>query len=188
MGTIASAPPTAVPAGSRRARALVARAYRDVNVGVARRARFRLHLRRTLRLVRRLEADGRSDANVLAIIAVETFFRPRALRLLEYAGWLLVSLLGWSWLSGLSVGRAQVQLVHWRRLGLLDSDGFSLSRLATVIDPKANYDACCLYLRAAGLLDERDVTVLTSAYTGAHCPHFAPMLSEARRTIEASGT
>jgi hypothetical protein len=134
--------------------------------------------------VRRLETNGRSDPNVLAIVAVESFFRPRALRVLEYAGWLAMSLLRRRWISGLSVGRVQAQLVHWQRLGLLDSDRFSLRRLATVTDPEANYEVCRRYLRDAGLLDERDTAVITRIWMGAPCSQYTPMLSEARDVIE----
>ncbi len=161
----------------------------DACAGFARHARFKRHLRRMTAVIEKLEASGRDDATVLAILTVESFYRPRALRLLEYLGWLGLTMLRHDRARMISVGRGQLQLVHWRSLGLIESHRFSIERWAKVRDVRANYDACRRYLNRHGMLAERDTSVLTSVYTGAsNRPTYAAMLAEARSTIGAGLT
>jgi len=156
---------------------------RDVNVPLARVARCDLHLRRMRRKLERLRRDDHSDSNVLAILAVEAFYRPRARRLVEYASWLALSMLGSRSAERITVGIAQVRLSHWRDLGLLDSERFSIDNLARVLDADSNYEACHRYLSGRNLLHESDPATLTTAYTGAARPHYAAMLEQALITF-----
>ncbi len=161
------------------------RLMRDANVSLAREARFQLHLRRMRRKLEPLRRSGRSNPNVLAIIAVEAFYRPRARRAVEYAGWLVLSLLARGSAERITVGIAQVRLSHWRDLGLLDSERFSIRRLARVLDPSVNYEACRRYLSDRRMLHESDATTLTAAYTGAPRPRYAGMLDQALTAFAA---
>jgi len=136
-------------------------------------------------MIRELEASGRRDPNVLAILTVETFYRPRGLRLLEYLGWLALTLLRSDRARKISVGPGQLQVVHWQDLGLIDSDGFSIERCARVRDVEANYEACRRYLSRHDLLAERDPKVLTCAYTGSDRAGYSSMLAEARGVLSA---
>jgi hypothetical protein len=152
--------------------------------GIAHRARFSLHLRRIRRLIRGLEAKDLREPNVLAILAVETFYRPAAVRMLEYVLWLALSAFGLERIRSMSIGRAQVQLVHWRDLGLIDSVRFSFGRLARVRSLESNYEACRRYLHRREALGEPDPEVLAAAYTGGPRPDYSSMLTAARAAME----
>lgn len=154
--------------------------------GIARGPRFSLHLRRTRRLIRGLEEKGLCEPNVLAILAVETFYRPAALRMVEYVAWLALSVFGHERVRTMSIGRAQVQLVHWRDLGLIDSVRFSVGRLGRVRDAETNYEACRRYLHRSDALGEPNPDVITAAYTGTQRPDYSSMLRTARGAIRAS--
>lgn len=153
---------------------------------IAHRPRFSLHLRRTRRLIRCLEEEGLCEPNVLAILAVETFYRPAALRVLEYVAWLTLSVFGLERVRTMSVGRAQVQLVHWLDLGLIDSVSFSFGRFARVRKAGINYEACRRYLHRNDALGEPDPEIITSAYTGGSRPNYSSMLRAARGQVRAS--
>lgn len=154
--------------------------------GIARRPRFSLHLRRTRRLIRGLEEKGLREPNVLAILTVETFYRPAALRMLEYVAWLALSVLRLERVRTMSIGRAQVQLVHWRDLGLIDSVRFSLGSFARVRNAEINYEACRRYLHRSEALAEPSPEVITTAYTGAQRPEYSSMLRAAHGAIRGS--
>jgi hypothetical protein len=152
---------------------------RNAKVAMASEARFRLHLRRMRPKLDRLRARGCSDPTVLAILTVEGLYRPAVRRLIEYVAWAGLSLLGSSAVERITVGIAQVRISHWIELGLLDSERFSVRRLALVLDPVANYDACQLYLAERRMLGESDTEELTQAYTGAPRRDYAEMLDRA---------
>ena len=152
---------------------------RNVNLAKAREARFRLHLQRMRPKLDRLRQSGRSNRTVLAILAVEAFYRPGLRRVVEHGGWFILSLLRSRSASRITVGIAQARVSHWRDLGLIDSERFSFHRLARVLDLDANYDVCHRYLSTRRMLDERDPGALTVAYTGARRRSYAEMLSQA---------
>jgi hypothetical protein len=154
--------------------------------GIAWCPRFRLHLRRTRPLIRSLEAKGLSEPNVLGILAVETFYRPAALRMLEYVVWLTLSVFRAQRVHSISLGRAQVQLAHWRELGLIDSVRFSFKRFARVRDVEINYEVCRRYLQRNQALGEPNPDVLTFVYTGAQRSDYSSMLRAARGAIGSS--
>jgi hypothetical protein len=154
--------------------------------GIAWHPRFRLHLRRRGRLIRSLEAGGLSEPNVLAILTVETFYRPAPYRLLEYVAWLVLSIVRPERVRSMSIGRAQVQLAHWRELGVIDAVRFSLRRFARVRNVETNYEVCRRYLNRNGVLDERDPDVLARVYTGAPRADYSSMLTTARRAMGSS--
>ena len=156
------------------------RGMRDANILLAREARFRRHLRRVTPALARLLGGGRAEPNVLAILAVESFYRPRPLRALEYVAWATLTLLAPRRTPAISVGVAQLRLDNWRALGMIDSTRFSPARLRRVRDVGANYEACRRYLEARGALHQRDPEQLGGAYAGGQRHHFAPMLREAR--------
>jgi hypothetical protein len=152
---------------------------RDANVTFARDLRFRRHLCRLSPVLERLRRGGRSDPNVLAIVAVESFYRPRLLRALEYAAWALASVVTPRLTGAVSVGMAQLKLANWVEVGMLDQAGFSLERLRRVRDPELNFDACRRFLRASGALYVADPVELSRAYAGGERPHFALLLEQA---------
>lgn len=154
---------------------------RDLNVALAREARLRRHLRRMGPLFGRLRASGLTEPNVLAILAVESFYRPRLLRAFEYVAWAGLSLLAPALATRLSVGLAQMRLENWVSVGLLDSIRFSPARLRRVRSAEASYEACRRYLSAVGALHESDPAALARAYAGGDRRHFALMLDQARR-------
>jgi hypothetical protein len=159
----------------------------DLNITVARRARLRRHLRRLRPVLARLRAQGRDEPNVLAILAVESFYRPRLLRGFEYAAWAALSILMLDRVTRLSVGRAQMKLENWVAVGLLDSTRFSAAGLRRVRKAESCYEACRRYLGAHGALRERDARALGRAYAGGERRHFALMLEEARDQITGPG-
>ena len=152
---------------------------RDAHVVFARQARFRRHLRRLAPVLSRLRLEGRSEPNVLAILAVESFYRPGPLRLLEYVAWAVLSVLP-ARHGHVSVGMAQIRLHNLAQLGLIDSTRFSLARLDRIRGPEAAYEACSRYLSARDVLSETDPEVLARAYAGGQRPHFATLLAQAR--------
>jgi hypothetical protein len=131
----------------------------------------------------RLQRRGCSDPKVLAILAVEAFYRPRARRAVEYAGWLLLSLAGSRSASRITVGIAQARVSHWHDLGMLDSERFSIRGLARVLDLGANYEVCHRYLSERGIPEDPDASALTAAYTGAQRRQYAEMLEQALAAI-----
>ncbi|HEX2164757.1 MAG TPA: hypothetical protein VHM02_12470, partial [Thermoanaerobaculia bacterium] len=138
------------------------------------------HLRRLRPRLVRLHAAGERSPNVLALLAVESFYRPRWRRAGEYALWIALSLAAPGRLARLSVGPAQVQLRHWRALGHLDGLRPTPARLAAVRDWAANARVCRDFLAARGALDEPDPGRLTRLYTGWDRPGFARRLAAAR--------
>jgi hypothetical protein len=159
------------------------RRIRNANVSFARDVRFPRHLRRMRRRMAGLPRDGRADRNVLAILAVEGFYRPRPRRAFEYAGWLALSAVGNRSVGRITVGPAQVRLSHWRDLGMLESTRFSVRRFLRVHDLDTNYEVCRRYLQERRILGEGDVTVITRAYAGAPRGDYATMLQQALAAI-----
>ncbi len=127
---------------------------------------FRRHLRRLEPRLEQLRAQGLDSPNVLTLLTVESFYRSGPARLAEYVLWAATSALRRPSVEYLSVGRAQVQLRHWRTLGLLDDTRFSLRRLARVRDLEANYEACLRYLERQGALHEPEPAALARTYAG----------------------
>jgi hypothetical protein len=150
----------------------------------AQESRFERHLRR---YALRSQSRHDVDANVLAILAVESFLRPRPARALEYALWFALSLARRKSVGGLSVGTAQGQLVHWHELGLLEGVDFSARALARVRDPQANYELCRRFLSARRALDEPDAQRLARTYTGGSQRVYVELLSAARATLAPGG-
>lgn len=153
---------------------------------------FERHVDRSLRTVDELRSRGHAAPNVLAILLVETFYRPRLVRAAEYLFWALASLLRRPGIDRLSVGSAQVQLIHWKAFGLASSTRFSRRELARVRDLEANYVACSRYLEHRGLLAEGDERTLALAYNGAaryvgRVARYAELIAAARGALAATG-
>ncbi len=159
-------------------------AIRDANVVPARDVRFRLHLRRMRAKLERLRRSGRSDRAVLAVLAVEAFYRPAPARMVEYALWLLLSALRSRAAHKVTVGVAQAQIAHWRDLGLLESETFSLRRLGRVRDLESNYEVCRRYLSQHRMLSAADPAALATAYAGGSRRDYARMLERALVAVE----
>jgi hypothetical protein len=166
---------------------LIRPAYRDLTVGIAREARFERHLRRKMPMIEELRRRGRGDPNVLAILAVESFFRPALARAIEYLQWLVLTLRNSEAVAGISVGHAQVQLTAWVEAGMMTTPWFSLRRLSLARSPEANYEACRRYLHAREVLGENHPGALALAYVGAPRPYYAELLATARRRLDGRG-
>jgi hypothetical protein len=145
--------------------------------------RFERHLLRLGPRLDRLRAAGEDHLTVLALLAVESFYRPRWRRAGEYVLWMLLSLAAPRRLEMLSLGPAQVQLRHWRRHGFLASVRFTPRRLAIVRDWAVNARLCRAFLADHGALDETDPDRLTRLYTGWDRPGFARRLARAREVL-----
>jgi len=104
----------------------------DLHVEWRRVPRFERHLQRVKRRMQGLALSGAGEINVLAILAVESFYRPRIARALEYVTWALLSALSSTRVATLTVGMSQAQLCYWEELGLIDGHRFSPERLAGV--------------------------------------------------------
>ena len=124
---------------------------------------------------------------MLAVLVVESFYRPRWARAVEYAFWAAASAIGRPSVERLSLGRAQLQLIHWRSLGILEETRFSREALARVRDPEANYLACSRFLARHGMLAERAEIALAKAYTGAPRHRYADLVGAARSALVARG-
>ena len=134
------------------------------------------------RISRRLARGGDLPApnrNAVAILAVESVRRPRAQRLVEYGAWALYSTTRSDRLLSLSVGRAQLQLRYWRKLGLLARPTFSIASLRHVLGMRANYDACVRFLEACDATEIADPRALTRVYTGGRRPEYVRLVSHA---------
>jgi hypothetical protein len=147
---------------------------------------FERHLSRSVPVLDSLRARGHTNPNVLAILMVESFYRPRHVRAAEYAFWAAASAVRTPSVERLSVGRAQVQLTHWQSLGLLEDTRFSRDALARVRDAETNYVACQRFLERAGTLTEREDGALALSYTGASS-RYADLIGAARRAVAAQG-
>lgn len=150
-------------------------------------ASFERHLARSGPVLAQLRAGGHTSANVLALLLVESFYRPRPARVVEYVFWAAASAIGRPSVERLSLGRAQLQLTHWRSLGLLEDVRFSRKALARVRDPEANYLACSRFLARDGVLAEREDVALARAYTGAPRPRYADLVGAARSALATQG-
>lgn len=158
------------------------RRFAAVRDRYARRAGFERHLARIAPRLAALRASG-CEHNPLAVIAVESFFRPRPMRAVEYAAWAVWSLRPGEGLSVLSVGRSQAQLRHWQAAGVLDGPRFSHRRLRRVRSLEANYRVCRSVLAAHGVLHEPDPSALARAYTGGERANYASLLAAARTAV-----
>ena len=147
---------------------------------------FERHLSRSAPVVDWLRARGHTNPNVLAILMVESFYRPRRVRAVEYAFWAAASAIGRPSVERLSVGRAQVQLTHWRSLGLLSDTRFSRDALGRVRDAETNYVACQRFLERDGTLAEREDSALALSYTGASS-RYTNLIGAARRAVVTQG-
>src|SRR5882757_4039915 len=130
----------------------------DLHVEWRRVPRFERHLQRVKRRMQGLALSGAGEINVLAILAVESFYRPRIARALEYVTWALLSALSSTRVATLTVGMSQAQLCYWEEFGLIDGHRFSPERLAGVARLDHNYAICAHYLRARGALNLDDST------------------------------
>lgn len=148
---------------------------------------FERHLARSVPVLEELRARGHTSPNVLALLVVESFYRPRWARAVEYAFWAAATAIGRPSVERLSLGRTQLQLMHWRSLGLLEDTRFSREALARVRDPEANYLACSRFLARHGMLAERAEMALTRAYTGAPQPRYADLVGAARSALVTRG-
>ena len=78
---------------------------------------------------------------MLAILLVETYYRPPFQRVAEYLAWAVLSLLFPRALSDLSVGIAQAKLTWWTDARILSGNAlFSPGNLLKVLSPHFNYD------------------------------------------------
>jgi hypothetical protein len=161
------------------------RLVRDLGVELRRRPRFERHLERMAPDLRELRGTGHSNANALAILAVESFFRPRPARVLEYAAWILLSLVGRRWAGRLSVGTSQAQVRHWRSLGVIDDERFSFERLARVRSLRANYLVCLRFLSVHRATEVDDERLLAWIYAGDDRRHYEALLARAKDVIGA---
>ena len=122
---------------------------RTSNLAMASRAMIRglnHHLVRSKPWLARLQASGRGDPFVLALLLTETFFRRPTDRAAEYLAWLGLGLLWPGRARRLSVGVAQLQVRHWKRLQQWESNRLTPARLAETLRVAANYDACERFL------------------------------------------
>lgn len=181
-----SASASVAATGPRRALLRRARKVSDLYVAPATTARFERHLQRTLPRLRNLQSEGHDNANVLAILAVESFFRPRLVRGIEYLAWFAMSLWRRQTVCLLSVGTAQAKLEHWRAFGLLESERFSPRGLAKVTRLPANYDLCRRFLGSRRALHEPDLHALALAYTGGSRRQYVELLSTARTAVKST--
>ncbi|HUO86800.1 MAG TPA: hypothetical protein VM617_05370, partial [Thermoanaerobaculia bacterium] len=149
--------------------------------------RFDEHLRRLRPRLDSVRPEAGNDLGVLALLAVESFYRPPWRRGGEYLLWAVGSLLGPRRVERLSVGPGQVQLRHWLDLGLLSGLRFTPRRLAVVRDWSANARAVRGFLATRGGLGERDAGRLTRIYTGGNRPGFAPRLAAVREALGDDG-
>lgn len=138
-----------------------------------------------------LRREGAWEPLVLAIMAVESFFRPLTWRLAEYALWACLSLI---WCEAtqyrvqrISVGIAQIQLRTWVQSGNLKSLRFSSSSLRKVLSARANYDACLSVITSRKLLDV-ELAVVVECYTGGRRAYYSRLLQQSLDHLQLDGT
>ena len=137
---------------------------------------FRDHLYRSRKWVEQLldARNGRPD--VIALLLVETYFRPTWVRKLEYALMPILRRVAADRYSRLTVGMAQLQLRHWQRFARnLSPRDFE--------DPITNYEACRTYLAWHGVELETEPTELTSRYTGSFETFYTRLFQAAKEWV-----
>ena len=139
--------------------------------------RFARHVSDTQPLFRELRRSGRNDPLILAILAVENYFRPHTQRLMEYLAWALLSHLNSKRLLRLSVGISQAQLRWWIDAGLMKSGVFSHKNLHTAISAQANYDVCGYILSRMSTAHDNPALAVTRWYTGSYAFDYAEFLT-----------
>lgn len=124
-----------------------------------------------------LQASGRRNRTILAVLATESFFRPAGVRCIEMAAWVCLTLVGTRRAETISVGLAQAQVRHWRSAALIDSTTNPLFAIAKFCDPRANYDACLAVLRPI-LSTVPTAKIIALLYTGKTTDFHVRVLSD----------
>ena len=134
----------------------------------------------------KLAVGGRTNQSVLALLATESFFRDRIDRMLELASWAFLDMMGAPAAMRISVGLAQVQVRHWRRVSG-SRPWRTIRALRTFSDPRANYDACRDFVASQGMLAAGPIEVL-GCYTGRVTRHHLEVFEANRRLAAVFNT
>ena len=139
-------------------------------------ALFETHLEQVV--PRLVQAGQPVRTDILAHLAVESYFRRSNDRMLEYVAWLVLWAIRSGRLETLSVGIGQIQLRRWKALNNWPSLAPSLSRLRCVSAPHQNY-------AAAAALVPADLTIREQAvvYRGEARRYHVRLLQEAQAWI-----
>lgn len=142
---------------------------------------FRKHLRRSREWVQDLLNAGYGRPDIIALLLVETYFRPTWKRFLEYAVLPILRLVANDRAEHLSVGLAQLQLRHWHRVA-------KNLTLRDFENPITNYEACRAHLDWLGVGPDADPIEVTSQYVGAEGGFYGLLFEEARTwVLEVAG-
>lgn len=122
----------------------------------------------------------------ISIICTERFFRSSFDRFLEYLAWVFFWLFQDIRLQELSLGVAQIQLKHWRRLGKIDSFSPSLKNLGYITSFKANYQMVNELLINEGISKESDMIEIARFYNGTPRNYYCTILKYFLFSVENS--
>lgn len=123
------------------------------------------HLSHFMPLLAYFYANDRKEISILAVLATESFFRPFFHRYMEYLYWFINDIFGTAKTDFISVGIAQIQIRHWKTLGIISSNESRFSKLLKFINPLINYDLCKKYLSDQKTNIQTDEKLL-KIYTG----------------------
>lgn len=120
------------------------------------------------------------DQAVASLLSTEMYFRRNLHRLMEYIAWIIYWIAYPKKLSSLSVGIAQIQLMHWRDLGFIPSLNPTPKNLRLITHPTINYMACRKFLLVRGYAKDISLIDLAHIYTGSARRYYVTVLAKAQ--------
>jgi hypothetical protein len=112
-----------------------------------------------------LLASGRKNQVIIALMATESFFRPKLHRLAEVFCWLVLDILHSERSKYISVGISQVQVRHWHSAGIISGSDSRVSIMLKFFSPFQNYDMCKYFIEMSGIQYGRTESIVY-AYSG----------------------
>jgi hypothetical protein len=138
------------------------------------------HLLRTKYLIDHSIETEAFDQAVASLLSTEMYFRRSLHRLMEYIAWIIYWVACPKKLSSLSVGIAQIQLRHWRDLGVISSLNPTPKNLRLITHPTTNYMACRKFLLVRGYAKDISIIDLAHIYTGSARRYYVTVLAKAQ--------
>lgn len=139
--------------------------------------KFERHFVEISPLIKKLIHSKRDSFVVLALLVVESYFRPYGLRLLEYIYWTFMLFIRRKSVDNISLGLAQIKYKYWRMIGFPKSNW--VRDLKTMESPYYNYDCCKAYLlKHCKNYEKLDYSNILKIYNGDYSKYYLKLFSK----------